>query len=264
MIIFLYGPDEYRRQQKKKSIIVEFRKKHGGLGIESFDLADKEQPMRFADFSRSQSLFEPEKLAILENLYEEGDKEFGAVLKQAAKQENLTTLISEKAKADENFSFLGGKSATIRGQKFDYLKGKEWEAFAAKEADTQGLKLSPPALRFLAQAYERNTWGLVTELQKISLLAATPQSIDERQLASLGVEVAPDFWKTINGVKNCQLDVRLESLETLFSANEPLPKIFNMLLYQWPEKLERLAQYDLLIKSGKLDYEEALVDAVLS
>jgi len=260
MIIFLYGPDDDRRREKKKGIIAEFRKKRGGLGLESFDLADEDAAVRFTDFSRSQSLFEAEKLAILENLYEEGEKSFAPALKDAAKLKHLTVLISEREKTNANFPFLAGKSAAVKSQKFDHLKGKEWEAFALKEAKERDIKIHPLALRFLARAYERDSWRLVTEFEKLALIDA---EVGEKDLESFGIEIAPDFWGTVNGIKDFELNTRLASLEKLISANEPLPKIFNMLLYGWPDKLQQLAQYDAAIKSGKLDYEEALVDAVL-
>jgi hypothetical protein len=36
------------------------------------------------------------------------------------------------------------------------------------------------------------------------------------------------------------------------------------LAYQIPEKLPAFAEHDLNVKSGKLDYEEALVDLAIS
>jgi len=260
MIIFLHGPDDYRRREKKKAIVAEFRKKHGGLGLESFDLARENDAVRFADFSRSQSLFEPEKFAVLENLYEEGEKDFAPVLKEAAKVKYLTVLISEREKTNANFPFLAGKSAAVKAQKFEHLKGKEWEAFVLKQAAARELTLNPAVLRFLARAYEGDSWRLVTEFEKLALLGS---AVSEKDLGSFGIEIAPDFWGTVNGIKDFELNVRLASLEKLLARNEPVQKIFNMLLYGWPDKLARLAQYDVAIKSGKLDYEEVLVDLVI-
>jgi hypothetical protein len=45
--------------------------------------------------------------------------------------------------------------------------------------------------------------------------------------------------------------------------SDPAPKLFNILASQWKEKISQFARYDLAIKSGKLDYEEALLDAVI-
>ena len=50
----------------------------------------------------------------------------------------------------------------------------------------------------------------------------------------------------------------------MLSLNDPPPKIFNILAAQWQEKTPHMAAYDLAIKSGKLDYEEALTDLLIS
>ncbi|MBI4085727.1 MAG: hypothetical protein HY433_00560 [Candidatus Liptonbacteria bacterium] len=270
MLIFLCGPDDYRREEKKRSIIAEFRGKRG-VSIDSFDLADKENFLRFQDFIKNQSLFAPDKFAILENAFyagaeESASKKLAEELKQAAKQSGMTVLLSEK-KPTEGFGFLSKKSAKVDVQKFDYLEGKEWEEFIAAKAGECGVKLGVPALEFLSRAYENDAWRLVTELQKISSLSPVIKNQDQplgaRELEKLGLEIAPNYFSLLQGLKGYQLENRMASLEKLFSMNEPLPKIFNMIIYQWPEKLGRLATYDILVKSGKLDYEEALLDVVL-
>ena len=56
---------------------------------------------------------------------------------------------------------------------------------------------------------------------------------------------------------------RLTALERMFAENEPPAKVFNIIAYQLPGRLEEMAAYDLAVKSGKMDYEEALLDLVL-
>ena len=271
MIIFLCGPDDYRREKKKRSVIAEFRGKRG-VSIESFDLAEEENFSRFLDFIKNQSLFAPDKFAVLENAFSAGDEESASKklaeeLKQSAKQSGITVLLSEK-RSTEGFSFLSKKSAKVDVQKFDYLKGKEWEEFIAAKAEECGAKLAVPALKFLGRVYQNDTWRLVTELQKISSLGSDAknqsQPLGAQELEKLGLEVAPDFFGLLHGLKGYQLENRMASLEKLFSMNEPLPKIFNMIIYQWPEKMSHFAQYDVLVKSGKLDYDEVLVALAIS
>ena len=55
-------------------------------------------------------------------------------------------------------------------------------------------------------------------------------------------------------------------LEKLFISSEEPAKIFNILagLDRLPDELiRRLADYDIAVKSGKLDYEEILLSLVL-
>lgn len=270
MIIFLHGPDEYRRLQKKKEIVAEFKKKHTSGSVDWFDTAEKDEIIRLRDFSRGQSLFDAKKLAVLENAFSSADgKELSAVIKEAAKSADTAVLVSEKNKTNEDMPFLSRKSAGIQSQDFAWLAGAKWEAFISTLAKENGVALQLPALKFLADVYQNDTWGLATELEKIAALT-NPSTGSERgktigldDLRKLDLEISQDFFELLQNLKNYALENRLASLEKLFSANEPLPKIFNMIAYQIPDKLPQLAKYDVLVKSGKLDYEEALLDLIV-
>ncbi|MDO8664700.1 MAG: hypothetical protein Q7K44_04120 [Candidatus Liptonbacteria bacterium] len=261
MIILLYGPDEYRRLQKKNEIIAEFKKKRSGLGIGFFDLGEKDSFSAFQDFIKNRSMFETQKLAVLSNVFECPEKALSEELKWAAKQTEVTILVSEKNKTNENLAFLGRKSANIKTQDFPYLTGAKWEAVVSELAKENGAALQPEALKFLAEVYQNDTWGLVTEIQKVALLLK--KNIELKDLEKLGLEVSPDFFGLLGGLKNQELNKRLVSLEKLFLLNAPMFKVFNMIAYQIPDKLPQLAKYDILVKSGKLDYEEALVDLII-
>ncbi len=60
---------------------------------------------------------------------------------------------------------------------------------------------------------------------------------------------------------------KIIELEKLFIADEEPIQIFNIMasLKQLPLNLiKKLADYDVMVKSGKIDYEEILVDLALS
>ena len=255
MVIFLYGPDDWRREEKKKEIIKEFQKKHSSLGLDYFDFLKEGELGRLEEFRKSQSIFEPLKLAVLENVFEEENPELKKELKATVADANLTVLISERESPAEDL----GKKILI--QKFEYLSASPWEAFIEAEAKKRGIELTSRALSFLAAVYGGDTWRLITELEKMSFLSMP--LIDRADLENLGLEITPNFWELLSGLKSKNLRQRLTSLETIFSQNEPAGKVFNILAYQWPEGLEVFANYDLLVKSGKLDYEEVFVDLAI-
>ena len=280
MIIFLYGPDDYRRTQKKLEIVAEFEKKHSALGIGSFDLTTPDALGDLTEFLRSQSIFETKKLAIVEGLFpkrkgaaDDEDEERGTRNEEPKKEEkniakllqeyleskDITILISESKKPTKQFGFLAKKPALE--QEFEALTGLIWEAFIKNEAKKQGVALAVPAIRFLAEVYQGNSWGLATELQKI---ASFKKSIDLADLDKFGLTAAPNYWGLLNGVKGYDIRARLTALEALFATGDPAPKLFNILASQWREKTANMAAYDRAIKSGKLDYEEALVDLVIA
>lgn len=254
MIIFLYGPDDYRRQQKKKELIAEFCKKHSVLGLGCFDFAEAESWTRFQEFVKSQSIFEPHKLAVLENTEEIDPKELAAQLKPLAKEKNITILISGESKP--------AKTAGILSQEFDYLKGAEWREFVLAEAKAREVNLSGDALNLLSAVYQNNSWGLITELEKISFLEK--RVMQRSDLEYLEAELSPDFWGLINGIGAYRVGDKLTTLEKIFAAGEPAGKVFNILAYQRKEKLPLMAAYDLAVKSGKMDYEEVLLDLAIS
>jgi DNA polymerase III delta subunit len=266
MIIFLYGPDDYRRSEKKRSIISEFTKKRSEIGLGVFDLEEKTSLESLGEFLKTQSIFESAKLAVLENAFELEAPKLAKLLKPFVEEKNITILIAEKDKPVKALAFLLEKPAI--SQKFETLEGVEWNAFIIAKAKESGVKLSAPAAQFLGTVYPGDTWGLMTELQKLGGFGVSAdgagKTIDKKDLDVFDLEVAPNYWGLINGLKSYDIKNRLYAFETMLAANDPAAKIFNILASQWAEKIPHMAEYDLAVKSGKVDYEEALVDLLIS
>jgi DNA polymerase III delta subunit len=173
-------------------------------------------------------------------------------------------LIAERDKPVKALAFLLEKP--VISQKFEALAGAELTAFIAAEGKRRGVVLAPAVAQFLAQVYAGDTWGLVTELEKLSGLSAAfaGKSIDKKDLNEFDLEVAPNYWGLMNGLKSYDMRNRLAAFETMLAGNDAPAKIFNILASQWTEKTPHMAEYDLAVKSGKVDYEEALVDLLIS
>lgn len=294
MIIFLYGSDDYRREAKKRRLVAEFRDRRTDLGLMTFDFLDDGALEKFKEYLINQSLFQTAKMAVVSGLFEivspsfapdfakatsgkktATGKDFINILKSVLENKNITVLISEKDKPVKALDFLLKKP--VLAQEFGVLKGKEWESFVQGEVKKREINISPDGARFLAQVYEGDTWRLITELDKIRFLgnpsagsgqapsagSGPSREIQIKDLEDLGVEQAPNFWGLILGFKSRDVAARLWALEKVFGTNDPPAKIFNILAYQLPDKLQALANYDLMVKSGKLEYEEVLVDLVI-
>jgi DNA polymerase III delta subunit len=268
MIIFLYGPDDYRRSEKKRSIMAEFSKKRSEIGLGVFDLEEKTALENLGEFLKTQSIFETAKLAVLENAFELDAPKLAKLLKPFIEEKNITILIAEKDKPVKALAFLLEKPTT--SQKFETLAGAEWVAFIMAEAKRNDVKLTAAAAQFLGTIYDGNTWGLITEIEKLRGFknggtgTGARDLIDKKDLGIFDFEVAPNYWGLINGLKNYDIKNRLYAFETMLAANDPPAKIFNILASQWQEKTPHMAEYDLAVKSGKVDYEEALVDLLIS
>lgn len=265
MIIFLYGPDDYRRAQKKKDIIAEFGKKRSELGLGFFDLTEASALDGLDGFLRNQPIFENARLAVIENAFDVEAEKLANVLTPIVSEKSVQVLIAERDKPLKALSFLLEKP--VLSQKFESLEGAELMQCIKSEARKRGVALGETAAQFLAAVYAGNTWALVTELEKISALTSSDsrvaQTIDKKDLDALDLEAAPNYWGLLNGMKSFDIRNRLYALEKLFSMNDPAPKLFNILAAQAGEKTSRMAEYDLAVKSGKLEYEEVLVDLVL-
>lgn len=266
MIIFLYGPDAYRRRQKLNEILAVFRQKHSNLNSEVFDLAGAEEEfLQLKDFLNSQSLFEDFKLAVISGIYEaEPRKDLAKLIKSVLENEKITAIISESKAPLKEFDFLLKKPA--QSQEFKELKGDYFKMFVKKEVDSRGLKFNPATERRLAEIYEPDTWGLVGELDKITL-AGLNQPIEFKDLKTIidfGIkENIFDLIRTL--ALSRPVSDKLVDLEQLFLQKEAAPHIFNLLAAIAPPALVgKLADYDYSVKSGGLDYEEALLDLAIS
>ncbi len=263
MIVFLYGPDDYRRTAKRRAVVDEFVKKRSNIGLAEFDFENKAAPEEAARFLAARSLFDAPRLAVLANAFELEAKQFARFLGPFLETKDATVLIAEREKPVKALAFLLEKPALA--QEFRILEGAEWAAFVKSEAKERGVDLAPPAAQFLANVFHGNTWGLVTELEKIVALAdGRGGAIGKDDLGGLGLETAPNYWALMNGLKSYDLRNRLYALESMLALADPPAKIFNILAAQWQEKTPHMAEYDLAVKSGKVDYEEALVDLLVS
>jgi DNA polymerase III delta subunit len=201
------------------------------------------------------------KLAVLENAFELEAPKLAKLLKPFIEARDITILIAEKDKPVKALAFLLDKP-TI-SQKFEQLTGAELLSFIKTEAKNNEVNLADSAAQFLATVYEGSTWALITEIQKLSGFK-NGKLIEKKDLEVFDLEVAPNYWGLLNGLKSYDIKNRLYSFEKMLASNDPAAKIFNILASQWTEKTPHMAEYDLAVKSGKVDYEEALVDLLIS
>jgi len=272
MIILLYGPDSYRRQKELNKIIQNFRDKHATAAFERFNFEEgneKEEFLRFQEFALSQSIFSAKKLAMLENAWNPEIKEIKKFLKGQITSEDLTLVISEEKSPPAIFKFLFDEAHTV--SEFDNLTGEKLKIFIKKEAEERGINLSQRALIFLAQEFDSDTWALITEIEKLSLTVKSGEKavVDLPKILEIGdYKQALDFFSFINIVERYgRMPEKIEALEELFFAREEPAKIFNILAsrnYLSPEMVRKLADYDVAVKSGRMDYDEVLLELALS
>lgn len=207
----------------------------------------------------NRSMFEASKLVVVENPFEVGDpKKLKEVLRPESKSKEVTIILSSETKGSANFGFLGRLEEPSQSQEFKKMEGATLTAFIKNEATARKLKLSSSIIEALRDVFDGNSWGVITELDKLTL--SKEQSV-ETQL------VRENFYELINTLRSSRdIKKRLTALEFILSGLKEDPaRAFNTLAYRifTAEFAKQLADYDLAIKSGRLDYEEALLDLAL-
>lgn len=250
MIIYLSGPDSYRREERVKELVGLYNKKHPQHDKGHFSLEDQEDVTRLRTFLGSQSLFTTDKLGIIDSIEIE-DRSLPKLLGVAAKGKETTLILSLSKKLTKPYAAIEKESALK--ESFEIVKGKEFLEFTKKEAVKRNIKLSEVEMQSLLTRYEGNTWGLITTLETISLGGTITEPF-----------LAPAFFPALQKLAHGSIKERVPLLTSLLETTEPAA-IFNILasLVSGPLKT-KMADYDIAIKSGKLEYEEALTDFVIT
>jgi DNA polymerase III delta subunit len=260
MIIFLYGADDYRRTREKRAIIEKFLKKHSPLGAKAFDCAEESAIEKLKEFSRNTGLFDSQRLAVLESAWEVPESELKEWLESIRASKVVTAIVSESKTPEKGFTFL--KKEPVLAKEFEPLEGAAWAKFIAAEAKERGVSLASDALKLLADAYEGDSWRLATELERLASLGV--KTVTKKDLEALDVEIAPEFIGLVKQFSYGDKRARLATLEAMLLSREPAQKIFYILSGFSPKQVQKFAAYDIAIKNGKLDYEDALADLALS
>lgn len=247
MIVFLYGPDAYHRQLKQKEIIEQYKKKHSDLALQKFDLEVREDWQKFKDFATAQSLFDNLKMAVVSGSFSEleDEKEFIKILQSQLENKSFYLVISTSDKVKKDFNFLLNKP--VIAQEFKLLTGAAWKKFVEQELKKRSLKI-------LINVPEGDCLQLINELDKAELSTLKVQEFKNLKI---------DFFSSIQQIAKGDLKAKLSNLEILLENDDPA-KVFNLLAYSVrPEEQIKMADYDVAVKSGKLEYEEALLDFIL-
>ena len=267
MTIYLFGPDSYRRQEKLKEIADNYRQKHSFFSENIFSLEKEGELDRLVDYSGQTALFSSKKMAVILNSSElkvDELKRFEKLLKANIGNEDLILILSNDKELPKDFSFLLGKP-TIH-QEFLNLSESKLEFFINQEAKKRALSFHPRAITFLANAFKNNSWGLITELDRLMSFKSNFGEKDLDQLIDSLKE--PNIFGFSDSIsRNKEIGQKLMLLEILFLNQEEPAKVFNILAknpYFNFELVKKMADYDVLVKSGKIDYETALLDLCLN
>ena len=256
MISFLYGKNTYSRIARLNEIVAGYTKKDSQILLQRFNIRDEDGLESLERFYGGLALFNPKKFAVVDNVFLTTDKKrLKKILEPALNDKETILIITSDDEPAKTFSFLLEKPAVP--EYFPEVSKSEVNAFIKTEAKKRSLSLDEDSIHNLAQNFGDDLWSIGTELDRLALV----------KTQEIIAEFSEDYFPLLNGLKSSSLKTRIISLEKLLTARGDEPaRIFNGLAYGFGTEriIRQLADYDVAIKSGKLDYEEALLDLVLS
>lgn len=267
MVIYLYGSDSYRRQIKLNEYLDRYNSKFAGFSLRRFDFENEEDWRNFNDFVKSRSLFETSGLGIvsgMSTLQKSELKNFAKILKDNFDSKDLTIILVDDKKPIKDFSFL--LKSPVIGHEFENLSSQNFQDFLKDEAKKRELNIDIGAQYLLMQSFSGNSWGLITELDKLVL--SGKKEISKRMVERYSDVLEPlNIFSAINKIRDFKdVGLKLSALEELLSSQDTA-MVFNILAASpyadsgWKIKM---ADFDVAIKSGKLEYEEVLTDIALT
>jgi DNA polymerase III delta subunit len=272
MIYLFYGPDSYRRNQKFRTTIAEYRSKHPVSDMAVFDLEEEpENWVKARDFLNQPSMFVDSKVLVVKESgavpAAGGQKEWIKVLKANLETPRAFILLSDSKKPLKALEFL--EKPPARAQFFGELEGRLLEVFLKNEAAKLGLDFEKEAWDYLLgclTGVEERSWVAINELERMAL-SGFRQPIELKSLKEVISPVLNDevFGAAREMMWSRNWADRAKTLEKLLLQRKEPAYIFNSLAYLAKgRELIRFADYDAAIKGGGMDYEEALTDFALT
>lgn len=267
MIIYLYGPDSYRRNERLRKIVQQYRGKYKDADFLDIDLEESpENWVRARDFLAQPSLFVCSKLCLVRSSGVVTEKKWEELLRSHLDGEKVFLLISDSSTPLKAFQFLLKKPA--RAQEFGVLGGKELEAFVSREAGARGLTFSPEAKRLFLEyvsSFSDVSWIAVREIEKISLAGfRQPASLQDLQRVISWARYDESYRTAFSFLRAGGKYDKLGFLEELkLRGDEPRYTLNLLGSLVWGEDAVRLARIDEMVKGGESEDEVALTGFAL-
>mgnify|MGYP001062043170 CR=1 FL=1 len=201
MIIFLYGPDNFRSKQKLNEIIEGYIKTNKtGLNLRFF-----EEEKDFGEIKKeifSPSIFKEKKLFIFKKIFnnQKIKNELLDIFKKTKEIKNIIFVIwhdGEVPKTDPLFVFLKERA---KKQEFKLLNGTPLRLWIKKEVSKKNSLISEEAVDKLIELVGNDSWKLFNEIQK--LVTFKNQNTIRKKDVELLIqpEIKLNIFKTVDAI----------------------------------------------------------------
>ena len=259
MIILLYGPNTHPLSQKLTHIKDQYEQKYNGISQRVFNPEKEDSITDLKNFCQNDSLFESNKLGIIKNLEDWPEKEIKKLLESNTDNKSTTLIVTSTKKPKAIFSFLLKKPVT--SQEFKTWTERDTHNFIKQESENKNINLTKEAVTLISQKYGNNINTTSQEIEKLSLL--NKKEIDVKDIKLINNEQNFDFFFLFKKLSSNNVGEKLTAYHALKLQNEDEAKIFNMLAGSWNTKKKDAALLDKDIKSGRLEYNEAILKLII-
>ena len=250
----VYGSDTHRRGRAVREICDKYRNKYPDGTVATFDLGEGQEVFdALRKFAGAPGLFAKASLAVVLSPAD-GEKPFVKFLKEISEAAHVTVLVVADKKLPKDFALLYEKGVGPAKAEFEPLEGLEFLKFLKADAVEKGLRVTDTQLKSAGELFAGDTWGAVTEVERMAFGGELGEK--KTQL---------NFQAAMGSLANAGAPAqRLRMLFLLLESDDP-GKIFNMAAaWSRGEGKVKFADYDIAVKSGQLEFGEALLEYVLT
>jgi DNA polymerase III subunit delta len=255
MIIFLFGEDVFRLNEKLAEIKNKFLEKNKeGVSLSVFDFAEKDWNIGeiVMDIS-SAGLFSSKKLAIVKNILggkkEFSDEKFEKFLKVEAKKEksDLILIFWESGKVKKSGKFYKLLQKIAKCQEFGLLEGAKLRNWISNEFKKRESAIGATAAEKLIIFVGNDLNLLSREIEKLVTYKNRGEITSEDVDLLVKSKIDTDIFKTVDALARADLKTALKMLHDHLEDGEDPFYLLSMYFYQFRNlvKVKPLAEKNM-------------------
>ena len=257
MFIILHGEDSYEREIKRQEILKVFKEKNKILSFEVANFSEDSGFNKAYNFCSNEGLFSGPRLLYIKNTFDYDNRKVKKLFEFMAKQKNLNILLSEYKIPKIVSSFMRSPNMV---QVFPLLDSLKLKQRVIKIANNLNVDYREDGLTHLISIFNEDSWSIVNAIKMLSLLKLP---LDIKSLSIIQLEIKKDSFALLRNFESELLSIRLSAYIEAENNKEDFAKIFNILAFRNTTRVSEFCKYDLSIKSGKIDYNTAILDYIL-
>ena len=252
MLIFLYGPDTYRIQEKTEEITAEYKKKYSsGLNLAKIDMSEKDiSDLRAA--TEVVSMFSEKKLVVLSHIFGIGSKEKELLGyfqdKKIVDDKDVVIVIKGDAgapclpagrqnkKSKENSGLWDFLAKNAKCQNFAYFNLLQLKKWINSRLEKEGIKIDEKALLKLIDFIGNDLWQMKQELLKLGAFSLNrgDNTIGETDVENLvKPKINADIFLMVDSLARKERITTMKLLQKHLKKGEEELYILNMFVYQF-------------------------------